>query len=199
MIEAILVRHAESQANAMGIVNGDPSIPYELTDEGRRQAATLARSLAGERIDLCVVTEFLRTHETADLALAGRDVPRMVMPELNDPVFGVLEGRSLAEARAWLVDHGPAAHPDGGESRVETIARYCDGYRGLSTRPEDVVLVVAHALPVTIMRLAVEEGELPLTLTGLPPDHAHPYRVAPDQMRRGLDVMTRWVRQAVGA
>jgi 2,3-bisphosphoglycerate-dependent phosphoglycerate mutase len=199
MIEAILVRHAESEANAMGIVNGDASIPYELTAEGRKQAATLARALAGERIDLCVVTEFLRTRQTADLALGDRDVPRVVMPELNDPVFGVLEGRSLADARDWLVEHGPAAHPDGGESRVETIARYSDGFRRLMARPEGVALVVAHALPVTIMRLAVEESDLPLTLTGVPPDHAHPYRLAPDQMRRGLAVMNRWVRQAVGA
>ena len=30
MNEAILVRHAESEANALGIVNGDPSIPYAL-------------------------------------------------------------------------------------------------------------------------------------------------------------------------
>jgi broad specificity phosphatase PhoE len=199
MIEAILVRHAESEANAMGIVNGDPSIPYALTAEGRKQAATLARVLAGERIDLCVVTEFLRARQTADLALGDREVSRVVMPELNDPVFGILEGRPLAEARAWLVEHGPAANPDGGESRVETIARYCDGFRRLMARPEDVALVVAHALPVTIMRLAVEEGELPLTLTGLPPDHAHPCRIAPDQMRRGLNVMNRWVRRAVRA
>ena len=39
MNEAILVRHAESEANALGIVNGDPSIPYALDAAGREQAA----------------------------------------------------------------------------------------------------------------------------------------------------------------
>ena len=93
-------------------------------------------------------------------------------------MFGALEGRSLVEARTWLHEHGPNAHPDGGgESRVETIARYCDGYRRLLDVPGELLLVVAHALPVTQMRLAVEEGRLPLTLEGLPPDHAHPFRV----------------------
>jgi broad specificity phosphatase PhoE len=198
--EAILVRHAESEANALGIVNGDPSIPYALDAAGREQAAALGRAIADDPIDGCVVTEFLRTNETADIALAGRDIPRHVLPELNDPVFGFLEGRPLVEARTWLHEHGPAAHPDdGGESRVETIKRYCDGYRKLLDVPGDLVLVVAHALPVTQMRLAVEEGHLPLTLEGLPPDHAHPFRVRAEDLRRGIDVMNAWVRQAVNA
>jgi probable phosphoglycerate mutase len=195
MIEAILVRHAESEANALGIVNGDPSIPYGLDAAGRGQAFELGSSLAADPIDGCVVTEFLRTHQTADIALAGRDVPRQVLPELNDPVFGILEGQPLAEARAWLIDHGPTAHPDGGgESRLETIARYCDGYRRLLDVPGNLLLVVAHALPVTQMRLAVEEGRLPLTLEGLPPDHAHPFRVRAAGVRRGIEVMNAWVQ-----
>jgi probable phosphoglycerate mutase len=200
MIEAILVRHAESEANALGIVNGDPSIPYGLTAAGREQAAALGRELASDPIDGCVVTEFPRTHETADIALAGRHVPRQVLPGLNDPVFGALEGRSLADARAWLNEHGPNAHPDGGgESRVETIARYREGYERLLRVPGKLLLVVAHALPVTQMRLAVEEGRLPLTLEGLPPDHAHPFRVGAEDMRRGVDIMSAWVRQTVDA
>lgn len=199
MIEAILVRHAESEANALGIVNGDPSIPYALDSVGREQAADLGRELADDPIDGCVVTEFLRTWETADIALAGRAVPRHILAELNDPVFGELEGRSLADARAWLHDHGPNAHPNGGgESRVETIARYCGGYRRLLALPQDVLLVVAHALPVTQMRIAVEEGRLPLTLEGLPPDHARPFRVRAAEARGGIDVMEAWIRQARG-
>jgi probable phosphoglycerate mutase len=198
MIEAILVRHAQSEANALGIVNGDPRIPYGLTDAGRDQAAALGRRLANNPIDSCVVTAFLRTRETADIALAGRDVARHTLVDLNDPVFGVLEGRSLADARAWLHDHGPSAHPDGGgESRVETIARYCEGYRELLDVPGNLLLVVAHALPVTQMRLAVEEGRLPLTLEGLPPDHAQPFRVGASAVRHGIDVMEAWVRESI--
>lgn len=200
MNEAILVRHAESEANALGIVNGDPSIPYALDATGRGQATALGRAVADDPIDGCVVTEFLRTNETADIVLAGRDVPRYVLPELNDPVFGVLEGRPLVEARTWLREHGPAAHPDdGGESRVETIARYCDGYRRLLDIPGELLLVVAHALPVTQMRLAVEQGRLPLTLEGLPPDHAHPFRLDASDLRRGIQVMNAWIREAVNA
>src|SRR5206468_10391260 len=109
MIDVILVRHAESEANALGIVNGDPSIPYALTDTGRRQAAELGHALSDEMIDLCVVTEFARARETADVALAGRHIPRMTVSELGDPAFGILEGRPLAEIREWFVTHGPEA------------------------------------------------------------------------------------------
>lgn len=196
MVEAILVRHAESEANARGIVNGDPSVPIALTGAGRRQAADLRRTLADDAIDLCVVTDFPRTRETADIALAGRDIPRVTVSELNDPVFGVLEGRPLAEIREWFVSHGAEARPDGGESRVETIARYVRGFTTVAGRAEATVLVVAHALPVTAIRLAVQGGELPLTLEGLPPGHASPDRLTGHDLLRGVDVMAAWVREA---
>src|SRR5262245_8956836 len=70
----LLARHGESEYSARGAVNGDPRIACPLTDTGREQARALGRALAGDRVDLCVVTEFERVRETADLALAGRDV-----------------------------------------------------------------------------------------------------------------------------
>ena len=83
MERIILARHGETDGNVRSIVNGDPSIGYRLTPAGREQARELGRRLAELAIDLCVVTEFGRTVETADLALAGRR-----------PVAGVLaEGR----------------------------------------------------------------------------------------------------------
>lgn len=198
MLEALLARHAESEANTRGIVNGDPSVAYRLSPEGRAQAQALGRHLAGRGIDLCVMTEFARTRETADIALAGRDVPRLIVPELNDPGFGFLEGRTLAETREWFTAHSPAVRPDGGERRVDTIERYCRGFRLVMARPEATVLVVAHALPVAVMRLAAERGEVPLTLAGIPPDHAYAHPVSEAQMERGLAVMDRWVGDVSG-
>jgi broad specificity phosphatase PhoE len=195
MLEALLARHAESEANARGIVNGDPSVHYPLTALGRTQARALGRHLAGRPIDLCVSTEFGRTNETADIALAGRDVPRLIVAELNDPDFGSLEGRTLVETRAWFTAHGPAARPEGGERRVETIERYGRGFRMVMARPETAVLVVAHALPLTMMRVAAERGELPLTLAGIPPDYAYAHAMSEAQMERGLAVMDRWVAE----
>ena len=48
----------------------------------------------GEQIDLAAVTEFRRTQETADLALEGRDVPRLVVPELNEIPSTTITGKT---------------------------------------------------------------------------------------------------------
>ena len=61
MERVILARHAESVFNIRGVLNGDPSIPGGLTEEGRAQARRLGERLRDVRIDLCVTTEFERT------------------------------------------------------------------------------------------------------------------------------------------
>ena len=73
-------------SNAAGIVSGIP--PGEgLTDAGRHDARLLGVALERTPIDLGVATEFLRTKETLALALVGRDVPHVVLPQLErDPV-----------------------------------------------------------------------------------------------------------------
>jgi 2,3-bisphosphoglycerate-dependent phosphoglycerate mutase len=146
---AILARHGESERSVLDLTNGDPTVPVALTPRGRDEARALGRALANEAIDLCVTSEFQRARETAELALEGRGVPRLVLPELNDIRFGAFEGRPLADYRAWAHSHGPEdPAPGGGESRAETVARYVRGYRELLARPEETILVVAHGLPV---------------------------------------------------
>jgi broad specificity phosphatase PhoE len=47
MERVILARHAQSVFNVRGVLNGDPSIPGGLTDEGRAQARRLGERLRG--------------------------------------------------------------------------------------------------------------------------------------------------------
>ncbi len=150
MERVILARHAQSVFNVRGVLNGDPSIPGGLTEEGRRQARRLGERLQGERIDLCVTTEFERTRETADSALAGRDVPRLVVPELNDPPAGDLEQRPYVELARWREVNGPDI-PIPGLDRTErdyfeTVARV---FRLLVERPERTILAILHGYVVT--------------------------------------------------
>ncbi len=129
-------------------MNGDPSAPGPLTEAGREQARALGEALRGEEIELCAVTPFERVRETADLALAGRDVPRLVVPELSDPGYGSFEGGRLDAYRDWVWTHGPLDAPPGGESRAEIAARYARGLRLLLGRPERLILLVAHSLTI---------------------------------------------------
>ena len=140
MDEVILARHGESELSVVGTVNGDPAVACALTPEGEQQARRLGAQLAEVEIDLCVTSEFERARQTADLALAGRDIPRLVLPELNDVRFGSFEGKSLAEYRAWAAENVPTIEaPGGGESRSGTVARYVRAYcTATAGKPEAV-------------------------------------------------------------
>jgi probable phosphoglycerate mutase len=186
----ILARHGESEYSARQLVNGDPGVSCPLTDAGREQARELAGALAGEQIDLCAVTEFQRVRETAELALAGRDVPVVVVSELNDPRYGEFEGGSLDLYREWVWGMGPLESPQGGEHRGEIAARYAAGFRQLLERPEEVVLFVGHSLPVRYV-LDASEGLSPRAKVGLV-EYATPYRLSAERLEGAVGVLQRW-------
>ena len=153
MERALFVRHGESEFSAKALVNGDPSVACPLTELGRQQSRQLGERLAGEPIGLCVFTEFERTTETADLVLAGREVPRLVVPELNDPFYGAFEICPLATFRKWAATHGPEDEPPGGgDTRLAIALRYVRGFRIVLERPETTVLVVCHSRSLTRIR-----------------------------------------------
>src|SRR3954452_20401260 len=103
----LLARHGQSLFNVDGVVNGDPALDRGLSAVGVTEARKLGGQIAAAAIDLCVVSAFPRAQETARLALAGRtDIPWVVDPELNDIRIGELEGRTLADYRAWKHAHG---------------------------------------------------------------------------------------------
>jgi uncharacterized phosphatase len=147
MDDAVLCRHGESETAAAGIVGGDAP----LTELGREQARKLGRVLAERSFDVCFTSPTLRARETAALALEGRDVARTALPELADIDFGAFAGKPLREYRAWIATNEPAEAPPGGESRVDTLLRFCRGYRLLLERAGAHVLVVAHGLTLSAL------------------------------------------------
>jgi broad specificity phosphatase PhoE len=187
----VLARHGESERSVAGLTNGDPAVRVVLTATGREEARRLGGELAGDPIDLCVTSEFERARETADLALEGRDVPRLVLAELNDIRFGEFEGRLLTDYRAWAHAHGPVDVCPGGESRAQTVARYVRAYQTILARPEDTVLVVAHGLPVRYVLDAVEGRDPAAAVSQVP--YAEPFRLNADELREAVDRLEAWV------
>jgi broad specificity phosphatase PhoE len=182
----VLARHAHSQLNLEHRINGDPSRPVHVTDEGREEARWLGLQLANVALDLCLHTRFGRTQETAALALEGRDVPAEVEPLLDDIDVGDLEGVSLEEYRAWMRQHTRADPFPGGESLDAAAARYVQAYRKLLGGGRRAVLVVCHEIPI---RYAINAASGSDSLDG--PVHeipnAMPFLFDEESLRRAAD------------
>ena len=144
----ILTRHAHSTLNVESRVNGDPAVPVPLTDEGRQEAAQLGVQLANVPIEICVHTRFGRTLETARIALAGRDVPFLEEPLLDDIDVGELEGETIEAYRAWKKQHSRSEPFPGGESLDDAAHRYARAFTRLLERHERTMLVACHEIPV---------------------------------------------------
>ena len=144
----VFSRHGESTLNVARCVNGDPAVPAPLTEAGREAATRLGAQIAGVPVGLCVHTRFGRTRETAELALTGRGVPFTVEPLLDDIDVGDLDGVSIDEYRAWKREHTRHDAFPGGESLDAAARRYARAFRRLLERPEHVVLVVVHEIPL---------------------------------------------------
>ncbi len=183
-------RHGESELSAKALVNGDPGVACPLTELGREQARALGTALADERIDLCVVTEFERVRETAEIALAGRDIPFLVVPELNDPRYGEFEGGSIVAYREWAWARGPLDAPAGGEHRGEIAGRYARGLRILADRPEDTILLVAHSLPLAYLRDAAA-GTAPRSRMDMV-EYAQVVRLDRGELEQAVAVLEAW-------
>jgi alpha-ribazole phosphatase len=191
MDAVILARHGESIFSERQLVNGEVTVPGPLTHRGADEARELGRRIAGDPIDLCVTSEFERTRQTADLALDGRDVPRIVVPELNDPLYGRYEGGALEDYRSWADSAASGdAVPGGGESRRLIIERYTRGFRLVLERAERCSLVVAHSLPIAYI-LAARDVTLPARRVPLV-EHAHPYRFAAEELEWAVTLLEDW-------
>jgi 2,3-bisphosphoglycerate-dependent phosphoglycerate mutase len=190
-VRLIFARHGESEYSALSLLNGDPTVPCGLTARGVEQARALGEALADEPLELCATSGFQRVEETADEALRGRDVPRLVVPGLADPRYGRYEGSTLAEFRVWASEASSAERPGpGGESRLEIVERYARSFRLLLARPEELILVVAHSLPIAYV-LAARDGVPPGTNVPIV-EHAKPYPFEGGELERATAFLERW-------
>jgi ribonuclease H / adenosylcobalamin/alpha-ribazole phosphatase len=191
MEHALLVRHAESVFSARGLATGRVDVRCPLSKRGEEQARALAQELADEDIDLCVTSELERTRQTADIALADRAVPRIVLAELNDPLYGRYEGGPLDTYLDWAhANDSSAEPPGGGERRQALVARYADGFRKIVARPERSILVVTHSLPIAYVLMTLE-GRDPAPRVPLV-DYAKPHAIPEGELAQAVARLDAW-------
>jgi broad specificity phosphatase PhoE len=186
----VIARHGESTLNFENRVNGDPEVPVHLTEKGRDEAKLLGEQVAHIQLELCIHTRFSRTRETAEIALAGRDVPFEELSALDDIDLGELEGNTLEEYRAWKREHTRADAFPGGESLDAAARRYADAFEVLLKRPESRVLVVTHEIPLRYAINAADgSGDLDGPAHQLP--NATPYLFDEVALRRAVEGIRR--------
>ena len=190
MNRLLLVRHAHARSNADDRISSTP--PGEgLSDLGVEEALALRETLAYEPIGLGVSTRLARAQETLELALGGRDVPRLVLPELDEIGFGSFEGGALADYRTWAWSNEPdALCPGGGESRVAVAERLAAALDVLLARPEETVLAVSHALPIRYV-LDAADGLFPAARIAHVP-HATPLALDAEAVERAAETLRVW-------
>jgi broad specificity phosphatase PhoE len=186
----VISRHGESTLNFENRVNGDPSVEVVLTEKGRAEATLLGQQIAHIPLELCIHTRFGRTHETAAIALQGREMPLETEPLLDDIDVGELEGKTLEDYRTWKHAHTRADAFPGGESLDDAARRYGRAYRKLLERPEQTILVVTHEIP---LRYAINAADGSDDLDG--PAHqlanATPYLFDEAALKRAVEGIDR--------
>jgi alpha-ribazole phosphatase len=188
----VLTRHGESELNITRRVNGDPDVAVHLSARGRDQARALGEQVAQIPLDVCVHTRFGRTRESADIAVAGREVPLVAEPLLDDVYVGDLEGRTIDEYRAWKAEHRRSDPFPGGESLDDAARRYALGFEALLASRYARVLVVCHEIPV---HYAVNAAAGSDSLDAPTHDivNATPYLFDESGLRRAIDTICRIV------
>jgi probable phosphoglycerate mutase len=188
----VLARHGHSTLNVERRVNGDPSVPVNVTEQGREEGRALGLQVANVPFDLCLVTRFARTRQTAAAALAGRDVPVEVEPLLDDVDIGELEGCKIDDYRAWKREHSRGDPFPGGESLDDVARRCAQAFRVLLERGLDHVFVVTHEIPIRYaLNAAAGSSELDAPVHEIA--NAAPYLFDGEALARAADGIQRSV------
>jgi broad specificity phosphatase PhoE len=181
-----IVRHGESTGNVaasraetgglelIDIPERDADVP--LSETGREQAAAVGRWLEGlpdgERPTIAVVSPYLRTMQTAELALDAAGTPKLLDERLRDRELGILDLLTAHGLRTRLPAEADRRkrlgrfyyRPPGGESWADVTLRLRSLLGDLRRDHEGGrALLVAHEAVVFLLRYLVEgltEAEL---------------------------------------
>lgn len=154
MTHLYLIRHAQTEYNRLGIVQGQ-GIDASINDHGRDQARLLARRLAEIDVDALYASTLARSIQTAR-SIAERHPRQLPIREeaaLDEISWGVLEGegpspeiqrRMRTIKKAWR-DGEYDRRLEGGESAEEVRRRGSKAVRRIAERHEGgTAVAVVH-------------------------------------------------------
>jgi broad specificity phosphatase PhoE len=138
-----IVRHGQTNYNALGLCNDNPMRGVYLTEQGIKQAERTAKHLAFDPIDIIFVSQLPRTRQTARFINTYHKVRICEREELNDIRTG-FDGRPLDDYLAYVGNDRLNKVPPGGESLFQFKNRVNMFIDSLLKEHYENVLIVAH-------------------------------------------------------
>ena len=161
----IHIRHAETEENRLGIIQGQR--PGQLSELGKRQVAEAAKTLAGEPLDAIFCSDLQRCIDTAKpLKKLYKKVPFTLTPDLREFSYGRLQGLPLGRFIKLVPKISFVLHfrLPGGESYSQVRSRLISFLNQLyASYPDGTVLLVTHGGPIRITRLLLDKDVKPTT------------------------------------
>ncbi|KKI93196.1 phosphatase [Bacillus sp. SA1-12] len=162
MTSICIIRHGETDWNAIGKLQGRTDIP--LNETGIFQAEECAEFVKDFQWDVIVTSPLKRAKQTAEIIQRKIDIPLIEMEEFVEKGFGKVEGLTLQER--------VAAYPDGNypdeESDLSITARVMAGIQKINEAYKDKkVLLVAHGVVINMILDSLSNGEISSAKTRL--------------------------------
>lgn len=154
-----LMRHGESEANALGISNSEKIDAFHLTEKGRQQVYDRIKDIKPKGIDLIIASDFMRTKETARIIAEACDIDsKDIVYDVRLREFKVgpeREGKSWRETEAHVLGTGkPYA---GMETPADIKKRVFDALYDIDQKYKDKnILIIAHGAILNTLMAGVE-------------------------------------------
>ncbi len=107
-MRVLLIRHGETEWNKKGLLQGTKDIP--LNEMGLQQAGIARELLRDEEIDVVFCSPLIRTRQTAEIILKGRDIPVIYDERIAERKFGIAEGINIKDidfGATWVAGKPP--------------------------------------------------------------------------------------------
>ena len=139
----LILRHGETEWNTCARLQGQQDI--DLDENGIRLAHVTAANTKDLPVDICFTSPLKRARNTAELVLAGRNVPIIDDARLMEISFGSFEGKRCAKHEAEVSDDFLDTFydrpfefkaPEGGETSAQLCDRIESFIRDLTARED---------------------------------------------------------------
>jgi isoleucyl-tRNA synthetase len=155
-------RHGEADNNVNGVVSSLETNPDRLTANGRKQALDASKWLKEKKIDLILVSPFIRTRETAEIISKqlGLNKDQVLVEErLHELNAGIWNGKYFAEYSKHFANTDRFVEtPEGGENYADIKKRVGELIYDLENKHTGKnILLISHDTPIFLL-YAVAKG-----------------------------------------